>query len=206
MNFFLRISAMVVMLVAATPRSHGALHYSDFQNLIIPANLDGIYLNPLTGATSTVPPSDLETAPWLNLFFGGTAIGSNTYIAPVITEPATGNGDGLVLKVLTLEEIGPAMNYAAGYNGSENHTGSSPSQFEVGVPGYIGYAVRTATLSPVSYGWLRITISQNGSGIIHDWAYQETPGVTILAGSVPEPATAVLMLLTTAALIFSRRR
>lgn len=206
MNFFLRLSAIVLVLMAATPPSQGALHYSDFQNLVIPSNLDGIYLNPLTGAASIVPPSDFETAPWLSLFFGGTAIGSNPFVAPVITAPATGNGDGLVLKVLTLQDIGPALNYASGYNGSENHTGSGPGQFQVGVPGYIGYAIRTATNGPVTFGWLRITVNDNGSGIIHDLAYQETPGVAILAGSVPEPGTAVLMLLTTAALVFSRRR
>ena len=206
MKDFLRLSAIVGVLMAATTRSQGALHYSDFQNIVIPANIDGIYVNPVTGNASIVAPSDLETAPWLNLFFGGAGIGSNPYLAPVITAPASGNGDGLVLKLLTLHEIGPALNYAVGYNGSENHIGGSPYQFEVGVAGYLGFAMRTAANGPLNYGWMRITVTDSGSGMLHNLAYQEAPGVPILTGSVPEPGTPVLVLLTTAALMFSRRR
>lgn len=206
MNQLLRLTTVVCLLVVTATRSLGALHYRDYQNQLIPADSDGIYVNPVTGAILAVAPSAMNTASWLNLFFGGTAIGSTTYIAPAITSAATGNGDGLVLKLFTLQEIGPALDYAAGDNGSEDHTGSSPGQFQVGVPGFIGYAMRTGANGPVSYGWMRITVNNNGSGIIHDSAYQDTPGVAVLAGSVPEPATGVLMLLTAAAVIFSRRR
>ena len=206
MNLLLRLTAVVLLFMAATSRSQGALHYIDFQNLIIPSNPDGIYVSPVTGAYMTAAPSDLNSAPWINFFFGGTAIGTTTFIKPVITSPATGNGDGLVLKVLALQEIGPALHYAAGDNGSENHTGSGSGQFQSGVSGYLGFAMKATTSGPVTYGWMRITVNSNGSGIIHDSAYEDTPGTAILAGAVPEPGQAVLMLVTAACLMFSRRR
>lgn len=205
MTLLLRLSAIVFLLVSAT-RSQGALHYTDFQNLAIPSNQDGIYVNPISGDFSLVPPADFNTAPWLNLLFGGTAIGSNFHIAPVLTAPATGNGDGLILKLIQLQEIGPGLNYAAGFNGSENHTGSGSGQFQPGEPGYLGFAIRTVADGPVSYGWMRITVSDNGSGIVHDAGYEDAPGVPILAGSVPEPGTSILIFAAAAVLIFSRRR
>ncbi len=206
MNPLLRLSAVILVLMAATNRSQGALHYADFQNLIIPSNPDGIYVNPLTGASSIIPPADFDSAPWLNLFFGGTAIGSSSYIEPVITAAATGNGDGLVLKLLTLQEIGPALNFASGGNGSENHTGAGTGQFQVGVSGYIGFAIRSTVGGPVNYGWMRITVNDSGPGTLHDWAYEDSPDVPISAGAVPEPTAAALISLAVAFLIFPRRR
>lgn len=202
MKFFRQLT---VFLGTLTP-AFGALHYHDFQDLTIPADSAGIYVNPVTGATSTEVPTDYATAPWLNLFFSGTAIGSTPFIEPAITAPATGNGDGLILKIDYQQEVGPTLEFAEGFNGSENHTGSGSGQFQFGVPAAIGFALSTAAEGPVSYGWMSITISESGTGILHGSAYEDTPGVPILAGSVPEPGTSALLLLTSGAFLLRRRR
>ena len=196
----------LIMLIAVPGSGMAALNYLDFQDISIPMSIDGIYINPLTGAISLTPPADLETAPWLNFFSGGTGIGSNSRITPVITSAPTGNGDGIVLKVLSLQEIGTAMHYAQGPNGSENHTGIGASQFQSGVPGYLGFAFRSTVGSPVNFGWLQLTVNSNGSGILHDRAYETISDTSLLAGAVPEPSSCALLLFGTMCFAFSRRR
>ena len=40
------------------------------------------------------------------------------------------------------------------------------------------------------YGWARITaVYDDPYVVIHEWAYESTPGVGIAAGAIPEPAT-----------------
>jgi hypothetical protein len=72
---------------------------------------------------------------------------------------------------------------------------------------YVG--VELALSGGTSYGWLHFIdnpVSSPQSLTLVGWAYQNTPGVGIAAGVVPEPSVFALSALGLAGLIASRRR
>lgn len=67
----------------------------------------------------------------------------------------------------------------------------------------------------VHYGWIDVEgasrtmenhLLKDSSLIIHGWAYESTPGVSIVAGAIPEPTAIGLTLITALAAIVIRRR
>ena len=55
------------------------------------------------------------------------------------------------------------------------------------------------------YGWMQISVSDGDpNAVVHSWAYNLTPGESIPAGVVPEPATGALLL--AGAATFAARR
>ena len=61
------------------------------------------------------------------------------------------------------------------------------------------------------YGWLRMMVNNIGAGEITEWAYESTPDMAVLAGSltsIPEPSHAlvILLLMLPCATLFVRRR
>lgn len=57
-----------------------------------------------------------------------------------------------------------------------------------------------------NFGWIELDYNGPAQTLtVVDWAYQTTPGVGILAGAVPEPATSGIVLAGIGALYFSRR-
>lgn len=197
---------ILAMLLAATAAGEGAIYYSGVREINIPTNDNGVSIRMSDGFVTLSPVSNLDGASWINFFFSGTGIASSTLLRPVITAPPSGNGDGLVLKKLALEDIGAADHFASGANGSENHVGAGVHQFQVGVPGYIGFAMRSTAGGPANYGWIRVTFNELSTGTVHDWAYEQSAGVSIQAGAVPEPETWTLATLAAASLLGVRRR
>jgi hypothetical protein len=57
------------------------------------------------------------------------------------------------------------------------------------------------------YGWIDMYVAADGPyAEIYGWAYETQPGVSILAGAVPEPSTVLLMAAGSLALLYSRAR
>lgn len=57
------------------------------------------------------------------------------------------------------------------------------------------------------YGWIDLYVAEYGPyAEIYGWAYETQPGVSILAGAVPEPSTVLLMAAGSLALLYSRAR
>lgn len=200
------ISALAFLLGSGVGTCQASVIYSWERDIAIPADDSGIYVNVLTGTVTTTMPWDPEAGPWVNLFFGGTAIGSSGGFEPALTSPSTGNGDGLVRRFSTQEEIGPTLWFASGWNGSENHCGEAPYQFESGLPGFLGFAVELSEGGPLHYGWMQITVNESGTGTLHDWGINGTSEEAIMAGSVPECQVPMLALVTALPLVLSRRR
>jgi hypothetical protein len=188
-------------LFACAGLGNAAVVYSGIRDAAIPANDSGVYVNPLTGVTTTALPADANTGTWMNLFFGGTAIGTTISIEPVIMSLATGNGDGLVRRFDEADQIGTGLFYASGMNGSENHTGNAPGQFQANLPGYLGF--RMILEGETHYGWIRITVNDLGSGVLHDWAFESSDNEMIV---VPECSVPLLALFAAIPLALIRRR
>ena len=196
-----RLLLSTLLALAAASAGHASVVWSGAVNLPIPFTFDGLYLNPFTGATTATQPADWNTAPWLNPFFGGVDLGNDARLRPVIT------GADQVVNVAFGTMIDSTGNFAAGESGSTTHVGPAANQFQLGTPGYLGFAFEPAVAGATYYGWAQIAISNTGAGTLLDWAYDNAPGTAIPAGTtVPEPGTALLLGLGAAVCAARRRR
>lgn len=197
---------LLALLTAAEPVG-AAVVYSGVQNIAIPQNFNGVYLNIVSGTTAFSQPDTWNTAPWLNPFFGGVGIANSALLMPVMT------GADQIVNLPALTSIGSGSNFALGESGSATHTGPAANQFQAGLPGFIGYKWQIPGGSADYYGWLRINVNNGGAGTIIDWAYDNTAGTGIDAGigspiPVPEPAQACqfMLLASSGAGLLARRR
>lgn len=82
--------------------------------------------------------------------------------------------------------------------------GTGTNEFESGTSGYIGFVL--VGDSDTYYGWMRLTLHDDGStGVIHEWAW-DTDGDSITVGAVPEPSNAALLVGLAATFCAVRRR
>jgi hypothetical protein len=194
------ILALSIAFLAVVPLARGAVIYSGVQNLGVPQNPDGLYLNIYSGAIAGAQPGSWNTAPWLNPFFGGVFIATDDLLLPVVI---TGTDQIVNLAAGTL--IDGSSTFATAESGSTTHVGGGPLQFQLATPGYMGFAFRQTVGGPVYYGWLQLTINNASEGTIKDWAYESVAGVGIAAG-VPEPGRALLLFVGTFLTFLRRKR
>ncbi|WP_395736405.1 hypothetical protein [Prosthecobacter sp.] len=200
------LALLCALALAPLPALQAAVVYSGVQDVSIPFTLDGVYVNVATGATSTTQPGTWDTAPWINPFYGGTLIASNSVLRPSVVTGISGNERVLNLPSSTL--IDAAQHFAAGYNGSDSHIGAAADQFQTGSPGLLGFSFDLS--GSTYYGWMRMTPSNSSSGTVVDWAYEDTPNTALLAGittsAAPEPQRLTLLLLASTSLLLRRQR
>jgi autotransporter-associated beta strand protein len=163
--------------------------YSGIQDIAIPANYDGVFLNVVTQQHATT-----EVIGWdLNPFFGGLGIANSPSFQPV--RLGTGNEDSIVSLGFG-SSISGSLSFASGCGGSgvednSGHLGPGPSQFTDGRSAYFGFQVtRNAA---VSYGWMQVTLTRGGIGVIQDWAY-DTSGGALLVGATGSVGEAPLIV------------
>jgi len=199
-------AACVAGGVAILPHAaQGAIIYSGVQNLAIPGAGAQLYINLVTGATSSAAASmaDWDLAP-----YGGGLRNQPSYAAVTVLLGA--NTANLVLGTL----IDASSNLGASTGGVQ----------DVAIPptttGIIGFKFNPASLNgftpapngtPTNYGWLRLTTGTVGAGggTVVDWAYESTPETGIAAGatsSIPEPSALACLALGALGLGSLRRR
>lgn len=189
------LTIIISLLLAAT--APAAIIYSGLQNITIPNDFEGVYLNTLTGAVTHTQPGAWNSAPMINPFFGGTAIGTSALLRPVIT------GTDQIENLAYGSTVASSSTFTAGESGSSTHVGPALNQFLLSVEGYIGYAFEAYTGGPTMYGVMRITIDNDGTGAtIHDWSYDDS-GAPV---SVPEPGRSGLLLAALGCLVLGRHR
>ena len=153
--------------------------YSGMQDIAIPANFDGIYINVVTKQRSFS-----EFSGWdLNPFFGGLGIANAPAFQPV--RLGTGNEDSIVPMSFGSPINGTlSVSSDFGCSGAEDdsgHLGPGVSQFTDGQSAYFGFQLTRN--NTVNYGWMQVTLTRDGSnGLIQDWAY-DTSGSAILTGA-----------------------
>lgn len=188
----MKIAHIPILLAIGVLPVSAAVIYTDLNDIVVPNTIDGIYFNIITGATATVAPVDFNTAPWINLFLGGTGIANSDLlrpwasVAPGSYDPSTA-GDYFI-NLAPGSVIDGSGLFVAGESGSQFHLGAAGDQFQSGVAGYLAFEYQSTISSAVSYGWLSFTPNDNGSGISVDLAYSNTPGESLTVGAIPEPA------------------
>lgn len=184
--FFLSVS-----LPFAISASHAAIVYSGVQNVAIPQDFGGVYLNIVSGATASSQPGTWNAGSWVNPFFGGVGIGNSALLFPVVT------GTDQIVKLAGGAIIDSASNFVLGESGSSTHVGPAANQFQIGSAGLMGFKWRLPGGGSDYYGWLRLEVNNVGAGKIIDWAYENAAGAGIQAGAgaltpVPEPGAALI--------------
>ena len=198
-----RLIVLILALSAAfAPQGRaGLIHTSPA--LSVPLTFEGDYLNVATGATASSLPGDWDTAPWINPFFGGVYVANSPLFLPLIT------GTDQIVKLSAGALIDSTRTFALGESVSST---LAPDQFQIGVPGLMGFKFQITPGEAYHYGWLRMTVNNTGAGEISDVAYESIPELAVLAGSlisVPEPSQALVILLLgvpCATLLVRRRR
>jgi hypothetical protein len=206
------VKSLLLAVLLASPLS-AAVVYSGEQNLSVAWNdLEGIYVNIATGATVNTWPADFEDAPWINITLGGYGIFNSELIEPWAAS-AGGTYDpeqttDYYLNLAAGTVLDGSVAFMENAWASQFHIGSSgdPGKFVEGESGLLGFQFRSEAGGDIHYGWLRITPDGDGSGVLVDWAFNDTPGGSIGAGVVPEPSGAVLLTAAFGLLATRRRR
>lgn len=180
------------------------------QEITIPNDFAGVSVDLESGATSTslngVSGGDV------NFFFGGTSISNDGYYLATtatwqVVRTGSNNSDP-IQNLTTSATIGTGVgaltpnSYTTtnGFGASTTHLGT---QFTDETSGYIGFSL-VLDNSQTAYGWVRVTLNDNGTGTLHEWAFDDS-GVDIQVGAVPEAATSLLLLAAGCALLRRRR-
>ena len=190
----------LVALALAMPASADVI-YSNLQNVDIPANFAGLYLNltlPYDSGKSNTSMSS-PVAGWdINAYYGGNDLANSPAFQPVranntanwapVTDLAAGAtvGSGSIFSPFVQSGTGAETVGAPGYGTSRMLTDSG-GNFTAGTEGYIGFKLYTgANYTAPVYGWMRVILG-GASPVIKDWAY-DTSGATIATGNVLQSA------------------
>jgi PEP-CTERM motif len=204
-------TTLAVMACLGTLPLSAAVTYFDLANLEVPNDIDGIYINIITGVTAYTYPLDFNDAPWINLYLGGTGISNSDLLRPWASQ-APGVYDGSVagnyfLNVALGTTIDSSGVFVSGESNSEFHLGAAGDQFQSGTQGYLAFAYEGFVGGDTSYGWFSLMPNDSGPGYSIDLAYSDTPGEALTVGLVPEPSSyATLVGVAALGLVALRRR
>ncbi|MBL9130647.1 MAG: PEP-CTERM sorting domain-containing protein [Verrucomicrobiaceae bacterium] len=201
---FLTVLSMALLALSAP----AAVIYSGPQNIAIPFDPEGVYVNVFTNAVSYGYPGDFDTAPWINPYFGGACIWTGPLIRPIVTS-TLGAGDDQIVNLSYGTIVDHLSTFTTGFGGDgfnvsgETHVGSAINQFQLGTQGYIAYEFEPTVGGPSYFGVMRITVDSFGGATIHDWFYESVASMAI---AVPEPSRVFLLLGGLTFLCLRRRR
>ncbi|MSQ91119.1 MAG: hypothetical protein EXS01_06990 [Phycisphaerales bacterium] len=198
-NKHFALAAVATAAVAAT--SNAAVVYSGIVNIVVPANVDGIYMNVQTGAYANAAGS---TVPGWDVNPYGTSLTGVSLYAAVGTGYMRNPGAGTSTSRTNIA-AGTAIGAASFFYGSSNATiGTLVGQWTANSSGIFGFKFVAAD-NLTHYGWMRLAIGANAATrTIVDYGFESTAATGIGAGAVPAPGAVALLGL--AGLISRRRR
>lgn len=194
--------------VAASAGVLGAAHHADAAivwsgvvNITIPSNVDGVYMNVLTGQTGT---SGGAVSGWDLNPYGATTL---QFFAPTGGGYVRGLGSSSTL-VDNLAQ-GTLINASQSFGGGTAETTGATAFFPGSMSNLVGFRFVNEATGATHYGWMRILLG--GAGLaaqprtIIEYAYESVAGVGIGAGQII-PAPGAIALLGLAGLVGRRRR
>ena len=186
-----RFLAILPALLAVTlVPCRAAVIYSGLQNLGIPTDATGIYLDLDTGITGTndlSPPDKWD----INPYFGGSEVANSPAFQPARTEAGASSP---ILNLAVGMTIDVARLFSSGDGISQAHLGT---RFTAGQEGYLGFKFTNNAATGTYYGWMRVVFTANTAGaVIKDWAYENTGAAIVTARVVQSAASAGAQVVT----------
>jgi len=191
--------AVGAAVLGAAHQADAGIVWSGIVNINIPSNVDGVYMNVITGQTGT---SGTSVSGWDINPYGGTGLAffSNTGGGYV-------RGLGSSSTLIDNLAFGTLINASQAFGSGTIETTGSTSMNVNSSENLVGFRFVNEAGGTTHYGWMRIqftgtTFSQPRA--IVEYAYESTAGQGIQAGIIPAPGA--LALLGTAGLVARRRR
>jgi hypothetical protein len=187
----LALAATALGAALATQSAHAVVVVADFTAapIVIPFNIDGLYVNVVSGATGTTGAS---VPGWdINPYYAGSGGLSPSFSLFSPAAPGGYVGAGIAATPLAVgTEVGSTSTFVGGALGTgpavagvqyfgfrfQNGTGVTATT-------HFGYAAFDRTL-PVAAGSVRLL----------GYAFESTPLTSITVSPIPEPSTALMML------------
>jgi len=172
--------------------SQASIMWSGPVDINIPSNINGVYLNVVTGNYSTSPLSHTDLHAYVA---GGTLLSfdsdydfpfGNGFVSGLSGQSGVNNlPDGYTIGPSHISWSQDTITYASGQTASPFWTPNSISNL-------VGFRFNNEVTSQVHYGWASISLSADYSSqpmSIVSYAYESAPNTAISAGAVPEPST-----------------
>ncbi len=179
--------------LAVAPSSNADIVYSGVVSILVPATTAGVYLNVVTGVNNVSPglAPGWDVNPYGStslIFFNPGAPAGGVYVVDAAGGTSATAPDNLPLGFL----ISAANGYGSGTGESTGATAFLLNSSN----NYVGFRFTEATLNggAVTYGWFRLQIGATITDrSIIGYAYENTAGMGIPAGAIPEPTTLGLL-------------
>lgn len=174
-------SAASASISAFQHEADAAIVYSGVVNITIPGHFAGVYLNMITGVTTTSQGSNPGCD--FNPYYGGNRLFSPPQMGAIVgsgNQASSVPGGGIV---------GPDSNFITGFP-------ILMDAFTANLSGIVGVKFLRETDSTSLYGWVRISKSASivAPGTIIDYGYQDN-GSAILPGAIPAPGSLAALAL-----------
>ena len=189
---------------ATAQQAEGAIVSSGVVNINIPSSTAGVYLNVVTGIANSSPAAvpGWDVNPWATTglgLFNPAAPAGGAYVG---TAAAGAQASNLLLG----ESIDAARLFGSNGSGAANSTVFNLNSDQ----NLVGFRFQNeANGNAVHYGWMRVSLGATAGGqprAIVAYAYEDTAGVGIAAGSVPAPSAGMAVLALGGAGLLGRRR
>lgn len=196
--------AVGAAMVGAEQRADAYIVWSGIININIPSNVDGVYLNVITGQSGSagaavsgwdVNPYNSTTLSFFSPTGGGYVRGGGTSATQV---------DNLAFNTV----IGASMASPSWGSGAIESGANSATVFNFNsTQNLVGFRFVNEATGSTHYGWMRLQLWSSGGvqpRAIVEYAYESVAGASINAGVIPAPGA--IAMLGLAGLVGLRRR
>lgn len=196
---FVAVAAAGVAGVAAVNSADAAIVHSGLVNIAIPDNIDGVYLNVVTGASGAVAPAGYDLNP-----YSAAAGQFNLWGASTNTWFSTGTATG----PFKLAPNTPISGAAAAFYRPGGATNVGLEMTLNSSDNLLGFRfANEANGGQFHFGWVRISFGATaGARSIVEYAYENVAETAIPAGAIPAPGSLALLALGAIGVAGRRRK